>query len=546
MIDPRLDTLYYLKNFMSAIRWLAQMYADLLSEEETEFIDQFESLPVNAQALLVRLIMRKHDCFRASKISYPEIGDIQAAAVPLVAVGWLDDEPLLTLAELFGLLRREEIEETFCLDVAARALTKSALLSSLQPLHLHLRTFESWRSSNEERVYRVCIADLCANLRLVFFGSFHQDWSEFVLADLGIFKYEKLELGMSSRGFRCRQDIDFFYDIYRCRAALHADAPLAEVLAELPAEPVENAWLEDRRAKLLFEIAHRYERQGDVDNALAIYRQSTYPGARLRSIRLLERAGAYAEALDAAEAAYREPESAAELQGLERIIPRLYRSVGMEIEKQVRPPVARLDLSLQRSEFSVEESVRRHLESDAAPVFYVENALLTSLFGLLFWEAIFAPVPGAFFHPFHSAPMDLYEPEFVRRRQCLVDDCFAQLESGEYAATIRKHLKEKEGIASPFVAWGMIDETLIDLAILCLPPAHLALLFRRILDDIRENCTGLPDLIQFWPDARRYRFIEVKGPGDRLQDHQQRWVQFCSAHEMPICVAYVRWDEVRA
>lgn len=33
--------------------------------------------------------------------------------------------------------------------------------------------------------------DLCDRLRLMFFGNLHQDWSEFVLADLGIYTYEK-------------------------------------------------------------------------------------------------------------------------------------------------------------------------------------------------------------------------------------------------------------------------------------------------------------------------------------------------------------------
>ena len=71
MIDPRLQPLYYLHNFAAAMRWLKGMYSDVLSEEERVFIETFESLPVNAKALLVRLIMRKHDCFRGAKVCYP-------------------------------------------------------------------------------------------------------------------------------------------------------------------------------------------------------------------------------------------------------------------------------------------------------------------------------------------------------------------------------------------------------------------------------------------------------------------------------------------
>jgi hypothetical protein len=546
MIDPRLDPLYYLQNFSSALRWLTEIYADLLSADEHAFVRTFDSLPVNARALLVRLIMRKHDTFRSTKVCYPEIGDIETAAQPLIDPGFLDDEPLIDLSGLFQLLRRDEINELFKIDTLARSMTKPALLAALQPQHLHVRSFEAWRGADDECAYRVLIAELCARLRLLFFGSFHQDWSEFVLADLGIFKYESLDLGKDSRGFQSRADIEAFFRIHRCRTNLQAHASLDEVLANVPAEPIGTTWIEDRRAKLLFEIAHAYERHGDVSRALAIYAQSTYPGARLRTIRLLERVGLYAEAIDAALKAAAAPESAAEVQGLERIIPRLYRQAGMEMDAHERVRPTELHLQLEQVDASVEECVRAHLASAGAPAFYVENALITSLFGLLFWDAIFAPIPGAFFHRFHSAPMDLYDPDFVARRRSIIEACFARLDTNEYFACIRQRFKEKRGTSSPFVAWGLVDEPLLELALRCIPPSHLRVFFQRILDDVRENCTGLPDLIQFWPEEQRYRLIEVKAPGDRLQDHQQRWAQFCFAHEIPFCVAHVRWIEAAA
>lgn len=545
MTVPPLDPLYYLQNFQSALRWLSELYSDLLSPEEREFIDTFAVLPTNAQGLLVRLMMRKHDSFRSTKVRYPELGDLDAAAAPLVSCGFLDDAPLLSLAELFELLRRDEINELFALDVAERGRTKPALLIELQPRHLHARTLQSWRGADDECAYRVLIAELCARLRLLFFGSFHQDWSEFVLADLGIFKYERVDLGPRSRGFQSREDIESFYRIHGCRSELHAEAPLDVVFARMPTQPIANAWLEARRAKLLFEIAYRYERRGETERALAIYRQSSFPGARLRAIRLLERAGRYGEALDDALIAASAPESAAEEQGLERIIPRLCRHAGIEVRPDRHAGPEHWNLALTPAG-RVEECAQQYLATPDAPVFYVENALITSLFGLLFWDAIFAPVPGAFFHRFHSAPMDLYEPTFVRSRQALIDACFAQLECDTYRHTIRQRFSAKTGIASPFVAWSLIDATILALALACIPPAHLRLFFRRILDDVRDNCTGLPDLVQFWPQERRYLLIEVKGPGDRLQDHQRRWAQFCAAHDIPLRVAYVQWAEASA
>ena len=57
----------------------------------------------------------------------------------------------------------------------------------------------------------------------------------------------------------------------------------------------------------------------------------------------------------------------------------------------------------------------------------------------------------------------------------------------------------------------------------------------------------MPDLIRFWPAERRYELIEVKGPGDRLQDNQIRWLAYCVQHGMPVRVVDVRWaDEALA
>jgi hypothetical protein len=40
--------------------------------------------------------------------------------------------------------------------------------------------------------------------------------------------------------------------------------------------------------------------------------------------------------------------------------------------------------------------------------------------------------------------------------------------------------------------------------------------------------------------------VEVKGPGDRLQDNQLRWIEYCATHQMPIAVCYLQWAESAA
>jgi hypothetical protein len=189
----------------------------------------------------------------------------------------------------------------------------------------------------------------------------------------------------------------------------------------------------------------------------------------------------------------------------------------------------------------VELVVSEHLRTPEAPVLYVENTLLNALFGLLCWDAIFAPLPGAFFHPFHAAPADLLEADFTERRVTQFAACFAQLQTGAYRDTILATFERKAGEQTPFVAWDWLTREALELALDCIPAAHLHGFFQRLLADMRTNRSGLPDLIQLWPGERRYRLIEVKGPGDRLQDNQIRWLSFCVAREIPVCVCKVSW-----
>jgi len=192
---------------------------------------------------------------------------------------------------------------------------------------------------------------------------------------------------------------------------------------------------------------------------------------------------------------------------------------------------------------TVEFAVLARLSQPESPVFYVENTLVNSLFGLLFWDAIFACVRGAFYHPFQSAPADLYSPRFQARRQAQFDAGFASLRDDAHRDVIKRNFTDKQGIQSTFVFWGALTEPLLDLALECIPSVHLQRCFERLLLNLSENRSGLPDLIQFWPSMRRYRMIEVKGPGDRVQDNQLRWMEYCAEHEIPVAVCHARWAE---
>jgi hypothetical protein len=535
---------YYLNHFRSALHWLRERYSDLMSEREAAFIQEFTSLPRASQALLVRLIMRRGQRFRASKIRYPEIGNIPRACGPLIELQWIDSRPPLSIDELVKLVTRAELSELF--PRLTSNVSKAQALVLLRATQSEPRCFEEWRGCVSEPVYWVKVAALCTQLRLLFFGNFRQEWSEFVLADLGIFRYEAVPFSRESRAFHTRQDIDDFLLLYECRRRLHEDAPLAEVLAQLPRTPLNHEWLEARRSKLLYQIARLHEISGEREQALTLYRECRHPGARLRAIRALEVDTRHSEALALARAALLAPHSGAEQQRLARVVRRLERRLRLP-RTMWKPPLRpeRLDLIVPAPQAgeSVEYLALKLVAVPAAPVYFVENTLINSLFGLLCWEAIFAPLSGAFFHAFQVGPMDLFSATFRERRRALFERCLNQLESGAYPGIIKDNFCAKHGIQSPFVSWGVLTEELLDMALACIPAAHLRYYFERLLSNLPDNRSGLPDLVQFWVDEKRYRMIEVKGPGDRLQDNQQRWIEFCLQHELPVAVCHVRWAQ---
>lgn len=546
MIRVLENEFYYLDNFQRVLDWIGERYGDLLDAHEHAFLAAFPALPHNARALFVRMVTRKGNLFRASKLRYAEIGCPVEAAGHLLGTGWIEPDPELTLDELFEMLSKPEIAEAFAEHLRHKGARKGDQLDALRGAFADPRRFSGWYAGCDDVAWRILVKPLCDRLRLVFFGNLRQGWTDFVLSDLGLFRYEQVEISLASRGFRRRDDVEHYLQLHACKERFAAGEAVDDVVRDLPQHAFDNDWLESRREKLVFQIGQHYEKQKDWDNAYAAYARCRFPGARGRAIRVLEKHEKFDDAYALLSTAQGAPENDAERQHLARIAPRLARRLGhARLSPRNKTSVERIDLCLPlpAGDRWVEGVVRDHLAREDAPVFYVENALANSLFGLLCWRAVFAPIPGAFFHPFHRGPADLYSADFHQRRADQFAACLAELDSGSYRDTIRRNQLEKCGLQSPFVHWDGIAPEVIELALACIPAAHLRKWCERILADVKENRTGFPDLIQFWPDEQRYTMIEVKGPGDRLQDNQLRWIEYCAAHAMPVSVCYLQWEQ---
>jgi hypothetical protein len=553
---PDLAADYYLANFQFLVDWVLQRYKDLLSTDERHFLTCFQQLSRTSQCLLVRLSSRKGPLFRRDKLHYAEIDSIEQAAAELIAVGLLSDSELLSIQDLANALTKAELLNLFSahLQQGAKQARKEELIALLAAQLPESKTWQEWTNQQLGDAYRLDNQKIISTLLLLFFGNTYQDLTEFVLQDLGLYRYENYTIDQQHRIFKTRAELEQYQQLIHLREELQLATEVDDLILLATHFPVpsNHPKLQRRQALLCNQLAYELERANEHSLALQLYCQSHLPPARERRIRLQEKQGDLSGAWQLLNEILIAPCDEHELQVAQRMAPRLAKKLGETIAKRKPSPV--IEQQLQLSQLSdedgnvlrVEEIVRQFAHTDEAPCFYVENLLLTGLFGLWLWPEMFHGIDGAFANPFQAAPLDLYQENFVSNRPG-IQQLWQLLDDNQHHDHIREFWRSKNGVTNHFVSWQFLDQTLLDIALQSIPAAHLKAIFERLLFDIKNNRSGLPDLIQFYPSTDdsticTYRMIEVKGPGDRIQDNQQRWLDYFAAHAIPAEVWYVSWQ----
>ncbi|WP_428242582.1 VRR-NUC domain-containing protein [Gynuella sp.] len=538
---PEVDQPYYLSNFHTLLQWVEQRYDDLLLPTEHDFLEIFRQLSVASQCLLVRMLMRTKQYFRCSKLVYPEVDHIDVAVKELCLHELVEIDPVIDIEIVTGQMLKAELLACFGHELALPKASKKQLSEQLYECYglQSKKHWSQWAAELDDPLIQLQCQDMFDCFCLMFFGNPYQDLTEFVLTDLGLFRYEVIPFDDSTRAFQTRQQIEFYRQLLISREFLEQGLT-DQALDSLP-EPINSDWLNQKRDKALYRIGYDYERKSEFDQALDCYLDNDYCRARERHIRVLEKQQRYEEAFQLCELALAEPLDENEQQSCQKMIKRLARKVARKVSVAVMAPIEQHTTQLDCRPEPVELLAAESLTSSSRQAVYVENSLFNGLFGLTFWEAIFKPCPGAFFHPFQSAPRDLYTTDFASTRAGEIAAGWERMQQPGYHKWLAGRYQEKHGIANPFVNWSVIDETLLQSVQRCIPIQHLRTVFERILFDIKSNSSGFPDLVVFDSDRPCYRLVEVKGPGDRLQDNQIRWFNYFIRHQIPASVLYVQW-----
>ncbi|KAG9318761.1 hypothetical protein JVU11DRAFT_860 [Chiua virens] len=187
-------------------------------------------------------------------------------------------------------------------------------------------------------------------------------------------------------------------------------------------------------------------------------------------------------------------------------------------------------------------ALQRYVEQGFKGV-HCETRVITMLFMLLFWDIVFEPIPGAFETPYQTAPLDIAEDSFYHARREHMEERLSQIEAGKGVNFLQAADAENRasGTWCVGVQWDLFSsEDLVDI-VTCIGGKALSVICRVLCEDYKSGASGGPDLFLWNTENGACKFVEVKGPGDNLQENQRIWIDILL--KAPVVVEICRVEE---
>jgi hypothetical protein len=517
---------YYQNNCRELFDFTLARYADLLPPDVARDVSAFLDASDDAQRLFARLLTRKGPNVRVDSLNYREIDDRAAALDELLASQLIIVRPDTAADEVLRLLKKDELAALW--PRFSRKLRKSELLDGIlgtygdRQIRARVAEHHTWVAIARRDTWRL--------MRLLYFGHENQDWATFVLRDLGMTRYEAVSFDV--RQFADRSALSSYLNYralnqYAHRVDEHPE--LIDCLLEVLTAPADTRFAERRRCKALLHIGRACERQAALETALDAYATVPRHPARERSVRVLAKLDRADECESLLNEIRREPLSEEEAQFADRFGKR---NAGYQ------PPTTVVDIDA--PPVDVEAEALEMLIEEGGWGMHVESALVRTLTGLIYWDAMYAPIPGAFTNPFQTGPNDLTADDFVDVRAELIEAIEAETHDDDaFVARLLATAEAKHGITNALVHWRVVDEAPLEEVVTAMPVAHMRRLTQFFIRNLKERRSGLPDLFVAYGE-NDYELVEVKGPNDQLQPGQRVWFRHLGDLDIPARVLKLR------
>ncbi|WP_249133606.1 exonuclease domain-containing protein [Bradyrhizobium sp. AUGA SZCCT0182] len=475
-----------------------------------------KNLSKDAQCLLIRMVNRRGAIFNRSLFKYAEILELERAADELLARGQ-------------ARLLKEEDYALFVTCLPKDVLVRGAKAAQRTDVRA------SWPKSKlidyflAQVPFRVA-AEHCGAAQFIalddvrplefllylYFGKTEEDLKNFALRDLGIMRTNKVS------SFKARfTDGDearacFHYSQLLDRIELKSPSVHQEAVADIFSGPdCPSDYAADLRSRAACQVGQFFEKLGDKDLARQLYRAGSSPECHERLVRLLYGAGNKADAEDLLRRMIDDPASDDEFMFASDFYARKFggRRAGLCTE------LLRAGVTL-----TVDDTYRGNPEAGVAGVmrrrgyrvFFAENTLWHSFFGLLFWDELFES--DLLHSSFDWVPHCLKDRSFARRFAAQIDAKLDAVRSGHALNLLLRPIAEKWGRPNGIFAWDHVDVDALRLLLSGTSGDGIATIVRSLCQNFRDMRDGFPDLMLEKDGI--VSFMEIKAEGDVIRRNQ--------------------------
>ena len=379
-------------------------------------------------------------------------------------------------------------------------------------------------------------------LLFLYFGEARDGLSRFTLRDMGLVRPHSFSDNFEAR-FHDREEARtaFFYaaELSAWRRASGSRREAIEAgIGNWPEPEGEGAVA--NRDLLALEIGRSLENSGHLEEAMRVYALAESTQCRERHIRLLYRSGDKSAARAALEACLEDPGSDEEWLFASDFYTRKFdrKRTSVLTDTLRSAETIELDESLSGAP---ERAAIDHYQRLGQVAYRAENTLWRSLFGLLFWDELFASDAAAAFSPFDGLPASVTDRSFYEINRPKIESRLAGL--SDTPATTRSLLQtctSRFGTNNAVFRWRPdMVETLMAL-LTSAPHEAVASVLRDMCRDFSGNRYGYPDLLVI--DDEGARFVEIKTDGDQVRRNQMARIRQLRAAGLRAEIVRVHWS----
>ena len=532
-----LPTFYYHAHFMEMLGFIARHYDHVLGDTQRQFLSDFTGLSFPAQCLYVRLVNRRGRLFRTNTLRYAEVDNIPAALAELQASGFVSPPGPSHAAEVLALLTRPQLMAALAaLSIPAPSTLKKADALALAKIHITPDLLTTVVPLNtivmQERYSQVRF------LLFLFFGQLQDGLTQFTMRDLGLVRAHDLDNSYEPRFADTEEAAQAFFFATRLERLRRDNQSAEHLFHEVDQWPQpEVPVVADARDELALTLGKCLE--ADTDAALRVYRQGESVQCSERIIRLLLASGRRDEAKQYLERCLESPASVDEalLAGdiYERKFNKKKTSLVTDLLRQA--PVIDLDDAYRGAP---EWAAVLHYQQQGKRAFRTENRFWRTLFGLLFWDLLFAGSAASVRSPFEKLPAALLDRRFFSEHRHAIE---ARLSLLADPKAIKRQLLQVSathyGVANGLFRWHQHTLDAIQAFLDIAPPDATAQILRLFCGDYLSAKHGYPDLLVV--EDEHLSFIEIKTDGDQLRRNQLLRLQQLQDAGFDAAIRRVHW-----